>query len=55
MIKYFPFRALVKASTEVVKSTKLKELLTLILGFGNYFNFGKRGNAMGFKMETLVG
>lgn len=47
-------RALVKASTEVVKSDKLKQLLTLILGFGNYFNFGKRGNAVGFKMETLT-
>ena len=37
------FRALIKASTEVVKSEKLKEMLTLLLGFGNYFNFGKRG------------
>ena len=37
---------LIKASMEVVRSEKLKELLTIILAFGNYFNYGKRGSIL---------
>ena len=37
-----------------MKSDNFREVLTLILAFGNYFNYGKRGNALGFKLETLT-
>uniref|UniRef100_A0A8C4VML4 Dishevelled associated activator of morphogenesis 1 n=2 Tax=Gopherus evgoodei TaxID=1825980 RepID=A0A8C4VML4_9SAUR len=40
-------------SKEVLQSTSLKQLLEVILAFGNYMNKGQRGNAFGFKIVSL--
>ncbi|KAJ8290311.1 hypothetical protein GJAV_G00011290 [Gymnothorax javanicus] len=45
--------ALTKASKEVVQSRNLKQLLEVVLAFGNYMNKGQRGNAYGFKVSSL--
>ncbi|KAK3541983.1 hypothetical protein QTP86_009221 [Hemibagrus guttatus] len=45
--------ALIKASKEVLQSPKLKQLLEVVLAFGNYMNKGQRGNAYGFKVSSL--
>ncbi|GAA6103695.1 disheveled-associated activator of morphogenesis 1b isoform X2 [Tachysurus ichikawai] len=45
--------ALIKASKEVLQSQKLKQLLEVVLAFGNYMNKGQRGNAYGFKVSSL--
>uniref|UniRef100_A0A8C6KUV1 Dishevelled associated activator of morphogenesis 1b n=1 Tax=Nothobranchius furzeri TaxID=105023 RepID=A0A8C6KUV1_NOTFU len=45
--------ALTKASKEVLHSKNLKQLLEVVLAFGNYMNKGHRGNAYGFKVSSL--
>ncbi|XP_060773714.1 disheveled-associated activator of morphogenesis 1b isoform X3 [Neoarius graeffei] len=45
--------ALIKASKEVLQSRNLKQLLEVVLAFGNYMNKGQRGNAYGFKVSSL--
>ncbi|KAM4540814.1 disheveled-associated activator of morphogenesis 1 [Fundulus diaphanus] len=46
-------RALSLASTEVVHSQALRQLLQVVLALGNYMNKGQRGNAYGFKVSSL--
>ncbi|XP_054617510.1 disheveled-associated activator of morphogenesis 1-like isoform X5 [Dunckerocampus dactyliophorus] len=45
--------ALTEASKEVLHSRNLKQLLEVVLAFGNYMNKGQRGNAYGFKVSSL--
>ncbi|TRY94074.1 hypothetical protein DNTS_027309 [Danionella cerebrum] len=45
--------ALSKASKEVLHSKNLRQLLEIVLAFGNYMNKGQRGNAYGFKVSSL--
>lgn len=45
--------ALCLASREVVQSGTLRQLLEVVLAFGNYMNKGQRGNAYGFKVSSL--
>lgn len=45
--------ALIKACKEVLQSRNLKQLLEVVLAFGNYMNKGQRGNAYGFKVSSL--
>ncbi|TRY94949.1 hypothetical protein DNTS_013098 [Danionella cerebrum] len=45
--------ALCRASKEVLLSRNLKQLLEVVLAFGNYMNKGQRGNAFGFKISSL--
>ncbi|XP_043372066.1 disheveled-associated activator of morphogenesis 1 isoform X3 [Dermochelys coriacea] len=40
-------------SKEVLQSNSLKQLLEVVLAFGNYMNKGQRGNAFGFKIVSL--
>ncbi|XP_032964645.1 disheveled-associated activator of morphogenesis 1 isoform X1 [Rhinolophus ferrumequinum] len=40
-------------SEEVFRSGALKQLLEVVLAFGNYMNKGQRGNAYGFKISSL--
>lgn len=53
MNKMFVVSALSLASKEVVQSKALRELLEVVLAFGNYMNKGQRGNAYGFKVSSL--
>ncbi|KAM9294637.1 disheveled-associated activator of morphogenesis 1 [Gastrophryne carolinensis] len=41
------------ASKQVLQSKSLKQLLEVVLAFGNYMNKGQRGNAFGFKISSL--
>ncbi|MGH0165968.1 UNVERIFIED_CONTAM: hypothetical protein FKN15_050262 [Acipenser sinensis] len=45
--------ALRVASKEVLQSRNFKQLLEVVLAFGNYMNKGQRGNAYGFKVSSL--
>lgn len=45
--------ALTKASKEILHSRNLKQLLEVVLAFGNFMNKGQRGNAYGFKVSSL--
>nr|XP_008124114.1 PREDICTED: disheveled-associated activator of morphogenesis 2 isoform X2 [Anolis carolinensis] len=45
--------AILLASKELVRSKHLKQLLEVVLAFGNYMNKGQRGNAYGFKVSSL--
>ncbi|KAJ6666796.1 hypothetical protein lerEdw1_018797 [Lerista edwardsae] len=45
--------ALLLASKELIRSKRLKQLLEVVLAFGNYMNKGQRGNAYGFKVSSL--
>ncbi|CAN9507366.1 unnamed protein product [Ophioblennius macclurei] len=45
--------ALTTASKEILHSRNLKQLLEVVLAFGNYMNKGQRGNAYGFKVSSL--
>lgn len=45
--------ALSKASKEVLHSRNLKQLLEVVLAFGNFMNKGQRGNAYGFRVSSL--
>ncbi|XP_070835023.1 disheveled-associated activator of morphogenesis 1 isoform X2 [Chaetodon trifascialis] len=46
-------KALSLASREVLQSGALRQLLEVVLAFGNYMNKGQRGNAYGFKVASL--
>lgn len=50
---YFGVSALTKASKEILHSRNLKQLLEVVLAFGNFMNKGQRGNAYGFKVSSL--
>lgn len=39
--------AVTEASKQVFRSKKFRELLEVVLAFGNYMNRGARGNAAG--------
>ncbi|XP_062896717.1 disheveled-associated activator of morphogenesis 2 isoform X1 [Mobula hypostoma] len=41
------------ASKELCQSKRLKQLLEVVLAFGNYMNKGQRGNAFGFRISSL--
>ncbi|KAM9707798.1 disheveled-associated activator of morphogenesis 1-like [Menidia menidia] len=45
--------ALRRASQEVVRSGTLRQLLEVVLAFGNYMNKGQRGNAYGFRVSSI--
>lgn len=45
--------ALTKASKEILHSRNLKQLLEVVLAFGNFMNKGQRGNAYGFRVSSL--
>lgn len=45
--------ALCVASREVLQSGTLRQLLEVLLAFGNYMNKGQRGNSYGFKVSSL--
>uniref|UniRef100_A0A8C5PC98 Dishevelled associated activator of morphosis 2 n=1 Tax=Leptobrachium leishanense TaxID=445787 RepID=A0A8C5PC98_9ANUR len=45
--------ALLLASKELIRSKRLRQLLEVVLAFGNYMNKGQRGNAFGFKVSSL--
>uniref|UniRef100_A0A8C3AH64 Dishevelled associated activator of morphogenesis 1b n=1 Tax=Cyclopterus lumpus TaxID=8103 RepID=A0A8C3AH64_CYCLU len=45
--------ALTRASKEILHSRNLKQLLEVVLAFGNFMNKGQRGNAYGFKVSSL--
>ncbi|EDL36545.1 dishevelled associated activator of morphogenesis 1 [Mus musculus] len=45
--------AIRSGSEEVFRSRALKQLLEVVLAFGNYMNKGQRGNAYGFKISSL--
>lgn len=42
-----------KASSSVKTSRKFKDVLEIVLAFGNYLNSSKRGPAYGFKLQSL--
>jgi len=43
----------VQATKEIQGSQRLRKVLEMILAFGNYMNKGQRGNAYGFKLQSL--
>ncbi|KAM5129276.1 disheveled-associated activator of morphogenesis 1 isoform 1-T3 [Mantella aurantiaca] len=45
--------AIRSASKQVLQSKSLKQLMEVVLAFGNYMNKGQRGNAYGFKISSL--
>lgn len=45
--------AIRSSSEDVLRSSALKQLLEVVLAFGNYMNKGQRGNAYGFKISSL--
>ncbi|KAG8432114.1 hypothetical protein GDO86_017846 [Hymenochirus boettgeri] len=45
--------ALLMACRELMRSKRLKQVLEVVLAFGNYMNKGQRGNAFGFKITSL--
>ncbi|MBZ3872096.1 Disheveled-associated activator of morphogenesis 1 [Sciurus carolinensis] len=45
--------AIRSGSEEIFRSGALKQLLEVVLAFGNYMNKGQRGNAYGFKISSL--
>ncbi|KAK6488676.1 disheveled-associated activator of morphogenesis 2-like isoform X1 [Huso huso] len=45
--------AILTASREVIRSKRLKQVLEVVLAFGNFMNKGQRGNAYGFKIYSL--
>ncbi|XP_034713561.1 disheveled-associated activator of morphogenesis 1-like [Etheostoma cragini] len=46
-------QALSLASRELLQSGSLRQLLEVVLAFGNYMNKGQRGNAYGFQVSSL--
>ena len=47
-------RAVIGSCEEVKSSRKLKKLLQIVLSLGNYMNRGGRGNASGFRLQSLT-
>lgn len=45
--------AVIEASKQVFRSRKFRDLLEVVLAFGNYMNRGERGNATGFKIASI--
>ncbi|XP_056332441.1 disheveled-associated activator of morphogenesis 2 [Danio aesculapii] len=45
--------AILCASREVMSSKLLRQVLEVVLAFGNFMNKGQRGNAYGFKVSSL--
>lgn len=45
--------AVLEASKDVTRSRHLRKLLEIVLAFGNYMNRGQRGNALGFRINSL--
>ncbi|CAH2048825.1 unnamed protein product, partial [Iphiclides podalirius] len=45
--------AIISGSSSVKSSHKLRNVLEIILAFGNYLNSSKRGPAYGFKLQSL--
>ncbi|XP_048478769.1 formin-like protein isoform X1 [Plutella xylostella] len=45
--------AIISGSSSVKSSQKLRNVLEIILAFGNYMNSSKRGPAYGFKLQSL--
>lgn len=46
-------KAIVEASKELQGSKRIRKVLEMILAFGNYMNKGARGNAYGFRLQSL--
>ncbi|XP_046864119.1 disheveled-associated activator of morphogenesis 2-like [Xenia sp. Carnegie-2017] len=46
-------KAVIEASKQVFRSRKFRDLLEVVLAFGNYMNRGSRGNATGFKIASI--
>ncbi|KGL72332.1 Formin-like 1, partial [Tinamus guttatus] len=46
--------AIIAASMSLKSSTKLRNILEIVLAFGNYMNSSKRGAAYGFRRASLV-
>lgn len=45
--------SIISASSSVKSSKKLRQVLEVVLAFGNYLNSAKRGPAYGFKLQSL--
>ncbi|XP_062994524.1 formin-like protein 1 isoform X2 [Elgaria multicarinata webbii] len=45
--------AIIAASMSLKASTKLRQILEIVLAFGNYLNSSKRGAAYGFRLQSL--
>ncbi|XP_060637159.2 formin-like protein 1 isoform X2 [Anolis sagrei] len=45
--------AVIAASMSVKSSTRLRQILEIVLAFGNYLNSSKRGAAYGFRLQSL--
>ncbi|KAM5272971.1 formin-like protein 1 isoform 2-T2 [Ctenodactylus gundi] len=45
--------AVIAASMSVKSSDKLRQILEIVLAFGNYMNSSKRGAAYGFRLQSL--
>lgn len=45
--------SIISASTSVKSSKKFRNLLEVVLAFGNYLNSSKRGPAYGFRLQSL--
>lgn len=45
--------AIIAASMSLKSSTKLRNILEIVLAFGNYMNSSKRGAAYGFRLQSL--
>uniref|UniRef100_A0A8C3FUJ6 Formin like 1 n=1 Tax=Chrysemys picta bellii TaxID=8478 RepID=A0A8C3FUJ6_CHRPI len=45
--------AVIAASMSLKSSTKLRNILEIVLAFGNYMNSSKRGAAYGFRLQSL--
>lgn len=46
-------QAVVSAANSVVDSSRLRQVLEVVLAFGNYMNSGRRGAAYGFRLQAL--
>ncbi|XP_053748478.1 formin-like protein 1 isoform X3 [Panthera pardus] len=45
--------AIIAASMSIKSSDKLRQILEIVLAFGNYLNSSKRGAAYGFRLQSL--